>query len=167
MLRFPELGRIIREARIARRLTQQELAISTGLSRMTLNQLENGVFPDLGIRKVGTVLDTLGLELHVQPVGHPKKETDFLAMASNSASVSLKGALLPDELEHALLSGKIPSDKKAHLITLLEEAPAWMLQGLVQQVGSWAKPGKVQKNLHKLAQQLGISPEVGHWQSIA
>lgn len=166
MLRFSEFGRIVREARVARRLTQKELALSTGLSRLTLNQLENGVFPDLGIRKVGAVLDALGLELQVQPVSAPSKTTDFLAMASQSAGVSLKDTLYPDELEHALLSGRIPPNKKAHLITLLEEAPGWLLDGLVRQVGSCAKPGKVQMNLHKLAGQLGISPEVGAWKSV-
>jgi transcriptional regulator with XRE-family HTH domain len=166
MMHLAAFGQMVRQARVARRLTQRELALRTGLSRMTLNQLENGLIPDLGIRKVGAVLDVLGLELGVQPIQTDAQTSDFLAMASNSASVSLKEALHPDELEHALLSGKIPSGKRAHLITLLEEAPAWLLRGLVQQVGSWTKPGKVQRNLGRLAEQLGISPKVGHWRTM-
>jgi transcriptional regulator with XRE-family HTH domain len=163
MLRLPELGRVIREARIARDLTQASLARAAGVSRLTINQLENGVFPDLGIKKVNAILDMLGLELQVHPVRTSQKTTDFLFMASNSASVSLKEPLLADELEHALLSGKVPPGKEAHLITLLEEAPQWMLEGLTQQVGAWTKDGKVQKNLCRLAQTLGLSPEVGKW----
>ena len=167
MLRLPELGHAIRNARIARQITQESLARAAGLSRLTLNQLENGVFPDLGIKKVGMILNTLGLELQVKPIATIQKGTDFLSMASSSASVSLKEPLPADELEHALLSGKIPSHKEAHIITLLEEAPLWMLNGLVEQVGAWVKPGKVQRNLQKLAQTLGVSPEVGQWQKVA
>jgi transcriptional regulator with XRE-family HTH domain len=151
---------------VARELTQESLAKAAGLSRLTLNQLENGIYPDLGIRKVSTLLDILGLELQVQPMETTHKGADYLEMASASAGVSLKEPLLAEELAHALLSGKIPANKGAHLITLLEEAPLWMLEGLVQQVGTWTKPGKVQKNIQKLAQTLGISPEVGHWKRI-
>lgn len=163
MLRIPALGRVIRRARIARDLTQVSLAQATGVSRLTINQLENGVAPDLGVKKVNAILAVLGLELEVRPVQTSQKNTDFLFMACNSASVSLKEPLLADELEHALLSGKVPPGKEAHLITLLEEAPQWMLEGLAQQVGAWTKLGKVQTNLCRLAQTLGLRPEVGEW----
>jgi len=167
MLRPAELGSFIRQARKARRLTQASVARAAGVSRLTLNQLENGIFPDLGIKKVNTILDALGLELQVQPIGQEQKSQDFLSMASSSASVSLKDALHADELEHALLTGKVPPSKQAHLITLLEEAPLWMLEGLVEQVGACSKPGKVQKNLHKLAQALNVSEEIGQWKNVA
>lgn len=167
MLRPGELGSSIRHARKARGLTQASLARAAGVSRLTLNQLENGVFPDLGIKKVSTILATLGLELQVQPISQLDKSQDFLSMASSSASVSLKEALHADELEHALLTGNVPANKEAHLITLLEEAPLWMLQGLVEQVGECSKPGKVQKNLQKLAQTLGVSQEIGQWKNVA
>jgi len=148
-------------------MTQASLARAAGVSRLTLNQLENGVFPDLGIKKVNTILDVLGLELQVQPISQAQKSQDFLGMASGTASVSLKDSLSADELEHALLTGKIPPEKPAHLITLLEEAPLWMLEGLVKQVGAGSKPGKVQRNLRKLAQALGVSQEIGQWKNVA
>lgn len=43
---------------------------------------------------------------------------------------------------------------------LLEEAAPAIMEGLVRQVSQWAKPGKVEQNLVKLAQQLG-APEKG------
>src|SRR5688572_14821467 len=119
MLRPSELGSFIRDARKAHGLTQASVARAAGVSRLTLNQLENGVFPDLGIKKVSTILATLGLELHVQPIAPEQKSQDFLSMASSTASVSLKESLHADELEHALLTGRIPANKQAHLITLL------------------------------------------------
>lgn len=165
MLRPAELGASIRRARNELGLTQAAVARAAGVSRLTLNQLENGVIADLGIRKVNTILQTVGLELQVQPASRSKRQ-DYLSMASSTASVSLKQALSAEELEHALLTGKLPANKQAHLVTLFEEAPLWMLQGVVDQLSAWTKPGKVQKNVRKLAQTLGVSPEVGQWKNV-
>ena len=64
-------------------------------------------------------------------------------MACTTASVSFRKTLTPDELVHALLSGRAPPNREAHLIVLLEEGPVALLKGLVAQVGAWVKPGKV------------------------
>jgi hypothetical protein len=42
-----------------------------------------------------------------------------------------------------------------------------MLEGLVEQVGACSKPGKVQKNVRKLAETLGVSQEIGQWKNVA
>ena len=65
------LGRSIREARKTRKLTQSEVAAAAGIVRSTLSQLEAGTIQDIGIRKVLRVLDFLGLELTVRPMGAP------------------------------------------------------------------------------------------------
>src|SRR5262245_58352332 len=96
------------------------------------------------------------MELSVKPV-EPKKKPDIVSMACTSAGVSFKKQLAPDELIHALLSGKVPSSKEAHFITLFEEAPSSLLAGLLEQVGAWVKPGKVEKNVQKMVKQLGLS----------
>jgi len=153
-----ELGRAIRAGRTARKLTQAQLATQAGLSLNTLNRLENGLFPDLGIKKAGALLEKLGMELNIKPV-ELKKKPDFVAMACTSASVSFKKQLAPDELVHALLSGKVPSGKEAHFIALLEEASPGLLGGLIEKVGSWVKPGKVEKNLQTIAKHLGLTKE--------
>ena len=162
-----ELGRAVRNGRNARGLTQAELAAEAGLSRNTLNRLENGLFPDLGIKKAGAILEKLGMELSVQLVEPKQSKPDFVSMACTSAGVSFKKQLTPDELVHALLSGKAPSDKEAHFITLLDEAPPSLLAGLIEQVGSWVKPGKVEKNLQKIAKQVGLTKEPPIWQKPA
>ena len=92
---------------------------------------------------------------------------DFIEMACASAGVSFKRQLTSDELVQALLSGKAPKDKHAHFIVLLEEGPPALLSGLVQQVGGWVKPGKVKKNLAKIAGQVGLSEEDGNWTKVA
>jgi len=153
-----ELGRAIRDGRTARKLTQAQLAARAGVSLNTLNRLENGLFPDLGIKKAGAILEKLGMELDIKPA-EPKKKPDFVAMACTSASVSFKKQLMPEELVHALLSGKLPSGKEAHFIALLEEASPSLLGGLIEKVGSWVKPGKVENNLQAIAKHLGLTRE--------
>ncbi len=106
------------------------------------------------------------MKLSVKSI-EPKKKPDFVSMACISASVSFKKQLAPDELIHALLSGKVPSNKEAHFITLFEEASPSLLAGLIEQVSAWAKSGKVEKNMQKIAKQVGLSKEGMVWQKSA
>lgn len=161
-MRLQELGYEIRRARTARGLTQAQLAVAAGLSRTTLNQLENGLFPDLGVKKVQAILDRLGLDLSVEQAQKARRQ-DFIQMACTTASVSFKETLTPDELVHALLSGKVSRNRRPHLRTLLEEAPRSLLEGLVQEVGKWAKPGRVAGNVERIAAKLGASRRVQDW----
>jgi transcriptional regulator with XRE-family HTH domain len=162
LMKLQELGYEIRKARLARDLTQAQLAEAARLSRTTLNQLENGLFPDLGVKKVQAILDRLGLDLTVEPAQKARRP-DFIQMACTTASVSFKESLAPDELVRVLLSGKVPRDRRPHLRTLLEEAPRPLLEGLVQQVGKWSKPGKLAANVERIAAELGVSKRTRDW----
>ncbi|MGH8745840.1 MAG: helix-turn-helix transcriptional regulator [Burkholderiales bacterium] len=162
-----ELGAAIRKGRIARGWTQARLAQAAGLSRNTVNRLENGLFPDLGVKKAEAILEKLGMQLVVEPQTGKAKQPDFIGMACTTASVSFKEVLAPDELVHALLLGKPTPGKEAHFVVLIEEAPAPLLSGLIQQVGKWAKAGKVEKNLAKIAGQLGVTIRGDLWPKTA
>lgn len=157
-----DLGAAIRKARDARGLTQQQLAIAAGLSRNTLNRLENGVFPDLGIKKAQAILTELNMELAIKPARRGAQKLKFASMASASVNVSFRKELTSEELVHALLSGKATPGKAAHFIVLLEESPSVILKGLLHEVGALGKPGKIEKNLKKIAKQVGLD-EDGAW----
>lgn len=161
-MRIQELGSEIRRARKARGLTQAQLAHATGLSRETLNLLESGLVRDLGIKKVLAVIDHLGLSVTLQQGMRPRRP-DYVRMACTSANVSLKTALTEDELLHALVTGKVPAKRAPHLRTLLDEAPAALLQALAEEAAGWMKPGKLARNLRKLASDLGVSRSVEGW----
>lgn len=161
-MRLQELGYEIRRARRERGLTQAQLATAARLSRTTLNQLENGLFPDLGIRKVLAILETLGLDLSVQPVPETRRP-DFIRMACSTANVSYKIALTEDELIHSLLTGKLPTGKRPHLRALLDEAAPGVLRGLVDEASKWTKPGRVEKNLEKIAHDIGAARRIANW----
>ncbi len=161
-MRIQDIGREIRKARLARNLTQAGLARETGLSRETLNLLENGLVRDLGLRKVLNVLEHLGLEISVQArVGAALP--DYVRMACTSANVGFKSVLTEDQLIHALVTGKVPAQRSAHLRALFDEAPENLLYGLVKEAERWTKPGKLEKNLHTLVKTLGVSRKVETW----
>lgn len=155
-MRVQELGYAIRQARTRRGMTQARLARASGISRVTLNQLENGLFPDLGIRKVQALLKNLGLELAIADSA-ARRNPDFVGMASTSASVSFRKTLSDEELIRILLTGKVPPDKRPHMRALLDEASPKMLQGLLEEVGRWTRPGRVERNIATIAKTLGTA----------
>ena len=161
-MRLQEIGHEIRRARLARGLTQAELATAAGLSRVTLNQLETGRFPDLGVKKLQALLEQVGLTVTIQP-GPTARRSDFIRMASTSASVSFKERLTEDELIQGLLSGKIPRGRKPHFRVLLDEARPALIRGLLDEVSRWSKPGRVEKNLRKIANAAGANERIDEW----
>ena len=162
-MKLEEIGNEIRRFRRARGLTQLQLATAAHVTRTTLNQLENGLLKDLGIRKVQAILDQVGLVLKVADASVEPKSTDFLRLASTSASVSFKDALTEKELLRVLMTGKVPAERRPHMRLLLEEAPRSLVEGLAQQVARWARPGKVERNLDKIAADVGVAATARKW----
>lgn len=62
-MRLREIGTRIRSERRKRGLTQARLAEQAGLSRATLNGLEQGSVRELGYHKIDAILGILGFEL--------------------------------------------------------------------------------------------------------
>jgi len=149
---IPQLAKQLRKARQQAGLTQEALAQVSGVSRVTVNQLENGALPELGCRKLFALLAAVGMELAVVPKATGQR--DYLKLACASANVSYKTSLEPDELARALLSGKIPATRRPHLRAVFDEAPEPVFEGLLAQVESWSKPGRVRKNVETLAVRL-------------
>ena len=57
---FPEISGEVLWRRLAMGLTQAELAARAGLSRATVNAIENDTVPDIGARKLAGLLEVLG-----------------------------------------------------------------------------------------------------------
>lgn len=161
-MRLQAIGYQIRQARAAMGLTQAQLSATAGVSRTTLNQLENGLFPDLGVKKLRAILDQVGLTLTIQPA-EKTSAPDFVRMACTTANVSYRDALSEDELIRALLTGKIPPGKRPHFRTLFDEATPALLQGLTQEASRWTKPGRLEKNLGMIAQDINSKRRIDEW----
>lgn len=150
---FEEIGPKIRKARLARKLTQAALAKLTDLSRTTINQIESGACQDIGVKKLLTVLEAVGLDLSV--VSRPKKlSKDFLAMACTSANVSYRGKLEKRELVRTLVTGKAPKAKRPQLRVVFDELPAPIFDGMVHQVSSFCSEKRLAKNVSVVAKNL-------------
>lgn len=72
------LGAEIARQRRQRSLTQAELARRAGISRATLDALENGRAGELGYSKVARLAAALGLELKLLPVTSRRPTLDEL-----------------------------------------------------------------------------------------
>jgi transcriptional regulator with XRE-family HTH domain len=66
MLTISSIGSQVAAKRKALRLSQSELAKKAGVSRATLDALENGRSGELGYSKITKLLSALGLELRLQ-----------------------------------------------------------------------------------------------------
>ena len=154
-----QIGAAVRGARERMGLTQAELARRAVVGLKFLYELESGK-DTLRADKVLDVLDVLALKLVVTP---NLPQPDYIGMACTTAGVSLRKTLAPDELVRALLAGRATPGKHAHFIVLLEEAPPALLQGLIAQVGAWAKPGQVARNIRKIADAVGVRPKAADW----
>jgi transcriptional regulator with XRE-family HTH domain len=152
---FQEIGNALRNARQAKGMTQATLAAVAGVSRTTVNQVENGVFPDLGAKKLLALLAAVGLDFALVPQRAAAGQRDYLKLACTSANVSYKEALTPDELASALLSGKAPPARRPQLRVVFDEVPDAVFEGLLAQVGAWSKPERIRRHADALAEQIG------------
>ena len=78
MLQLISIGKEIAQSRKKLKLSQAALARKAGLSRATLEALENGRAGELGFSKVTRLLAALGLELTLQPASSQRPTLDEL-----------------------------------------------------------------------------------------
>jgi transcriptional regulator with XRE-family HTH domain len=161
---FPnhELSTAVKTRRSEIGLSQTALARLAGLSRATVNQIENGSFKDLSLHRAARLLNTLGLSLTVSPA-HPKRgntgvrPASPLDIAARSASVSYRSVMRGSQLKAILSTGKIPTRLEPHMNVLLEEASVRMLASVVEQIHVEDDVPRTElwTRLRALAEQLG------------
>jgi transcriptional regulator with XRE-family HTH domain len=62
-----DIGPLLKEARQAAGLSQEQLARPLGMSRATVSAIEAGRCEEIGIRKLQALLERVGLEITVGP----------------------------------------------------------------------------------------------------
>ena len=78
MLDLISLGKQIAESRKTLKLSQAALSIKAGISRATLDALENGRAGEMGFSKLTKLLAALGLELKLQAASLRRPTLDEL-----------------------------------------------------------------------------------------
>jgi len=152
-MNLTDIGQQVQARRQALGLSQARLAALCGLSRATVNQLENGSLADLGAAKLIALLDLLGIRLDV---GASCGFKHALQLVSQTASVSYRSALQPAALAAALADGVLPVRITPQVATLLDEAPLALIVAAVEEVAKTAgvPPKRLWKHLFQWAQQL-------------
>lgn len=156
-----ELSSAVRTRRSDMGLTQTALAKLSGLSRATVNQVENGTIHDLSLTRATKLLDTLGLSV-IFTVPRPKKalqtrsKSSALDLAARTASVSYRVSITADQLREVLSTDALPRDLLPHIHTLLEEAPVSLLASVVEELHGALGVERVQvwKRMRALARRL-------------
>jgi hypothetical protein len=120
-------------------------------------ELRSGMTPAARIRaaksayKMSADMDSASLAGNLR-----RRRSDFLKIATTSASVSYKETIAPDELARILLSGNVPPGFRPHLRVVLEELPPSVLKGLGEQLSDRMSPEELQENLAAIARQVGL-----------
>ncbi|MDQ1812009.1 helix-turn-helix transcriptional regulator [Massilia sp. CCM 9210] len=150
-MNLAQIGGEIQKRRVEAGLLQEHVARFAGLSRVTINQLENGTLKELGYTRLKSVMDILGLDIEtVQPSGM----RSALAVAARSVSTSYKDVLTPDMLAEMLRSGEAPEKFHPHLMALLDETPLSVVVKAVSEAATPEVPAKkIMKNLRLWAKQ--------------
>ena len=139
MYALHEIKNAVRTRRKDIGLSQRALAELSGLSRATINQLEQGTLNDLSLTRIAAVLEAIGLSLVVTPAHERSRLIESTAsspleQAARMASVSYKGILDPQVLKSALTCGSFPVEFSAHMSALLDEVPVSLLSKVVEQI---------------------------------
>ena len=71
-MRLIELSQEIKRLRKEKNWSQNDMEEYSGITKRTLSKIENGFIDEVGIKKVETILDLLGVEFSLRPKGRPK-----------------------------------------------------------------------------------------------
>lgn len=85
-----ELGLALKNARINKEITQQELAEKTGLSVSTISGLERGTLAEIGVVKLLQLFAQVSLELQPRPAGQ-RRTLDDVVIESASTRLHTTG----------------------------------------------------------------------------
>jgi transcriptional regulator with XRE-family HTH domain len=150
-MNLAQIGGEINLRRIQAGLLQEHVARLSGLSRVTINQLENGTLKDLGYTKLKAVMHVLGLDMEAVQLSGIK---GALALAARSISTSYRDVITADMLATVLRSGVVPERFQPHLMALLDEAPLPLVVKAVAEAATPDVPAKeIMKHLSLWAKQ--------------
>jgi transcriptional regulator with XRE-family HTH domain len=100
-----ELGQAFRAARIEHRLTQQEVAKQAGVSVPTVSRFERGDLLEMGVVKLLTLFNLVGLELYPRPLGQSRTLDDIQRERIAQATPLGLRAAIQSGFENALTQG--------------------------------------------------------------
>ena len=71
-MNLSELGYEIKRLRQQKKWSQATLEQYSSITKRTISKIENGFMDEVGIKKVGTILDLLNMEFSLRPKDRPR-----------------------------------------------------------------------------------------------
>jgi transcriptional regulator with XRE-family HTH domain len=155
-----ELSLLVKKRRAEIGLTQERLAELSGLSRVTINQMETGKIANLSLANAEQLANALGYGLGVTGVRTAGEDfSKALNVAAKTASVSYSDVLPSETLRAALLHGVVAPNYIPQLRALLDEAPLALLSDLARQLEkeNGERPRSTWQRMRQLAAALGCT----------
>lgn len=79
MKSLAEVGQALQQARLQKRLSQEQLAQRAGISRVTLSRMETAAQGDMSLAALLRLARAMGYELRMVERGHQRTLSDVLA----------------------------------------------------------------------------------------
>ncbi|RYG85556.1 MAG: XRE family transcriptional regulator [Alphaproteobacteria bacterium] len=162
MLHASDLSEVVRSRRSDMGLSQARLSALCGLSRATVNQIEQGTIKELGLSRAARLLGVLGLSLDVNPAGLRRgskegRRTSALQLAARSASVSYRTPLTEAALREVILEDVLRDEFEPHLNALLEDGSVALLAAIAEELhqSQGVERAAVWAQLRLVARRLG------------
>lgn len=131
-MELSQLGPLVRAQRKACGLSQKDVARLAGLSRATINYLENDPDFDIGVVKLLAVLKILGIAVGVA-ARRPDEDVLLIdAELARRGKASKADAITRDALVEAVVTGRPPIERRGALGQVLAEAPPSVLVAAVR-----------------------------------
>lgn len=67
-MKLYEIGSKIKTLRVDKKLTQEQLALKSGISRVTLGKIERGELGNTSVKTLDLILSTLGYEIEFKTI---------------------------------------------------------------------------------------------------
>lgn len=148
-MNLAELGSQIQAKRIQAGFSQNQLAKLSGLSRVTINKLENGKLTDLGYAKLKIILDLVGLHVNTHSTAG---SSSALMIAARNISTSYKEVVTATQLTDMLRTGEAPERFHAHMMALLDETPLPIVVRAIAEAATPQAPAQqIMKHLSRWA----------------
>lgn len=156
-MELSQIGPLVRAQRKACGLSQKDVARLAGLSRATINYLENDPEMDLGATKLLVVLKILGIAVTATP--RPPDDDVRLLDEVLAELASQDGAVTRDVLVEAIVTGRAPNAHRRALATALGQASPAVVVAAVRLATSTGDVAAKDawKHLRALADALEIS----------
>ena len=155
-----DFQQVISQARLDSGLTQSQLAASIGVSRATINYIENGN-QDVSFSTMLDICKVLGLHMAATPsLNRPNHSA--LKWIVSSANTSYRNELTVAQLLDALTTGAIEAEFYPHLAYIINEVSQPRQIQMIKEVAATRQLNakQVLRNFRNFAEKLGY-PSTG------